>query len=80
MRRIGKNPDRDFSAGYERSRPEMDRRDSDMDQDIKKLATDPESWGKPLSYVELLADPSVQSRIARLIVQSAVKRPRYSRW
>jgi hypothetical protein len=46
---------------------------------LKQLACDPESWGKPLSYVELLSDPTVQSRIARLIVQSAVKRPRRSR-
>jgi hypothetical protein len=79
MRRIGKNPDRDFSAGYEPSQP-MDRSDSDMEQDLKQLASDPESWGKPLSYVELLSDPTVQSRIARLIVQSAIRRPRYSRW
>jgi hypothetical protein len=80
MRRIGKNPDRDFSAGYGQSQPEMDRRGSDMEQDLKQLACDPESWGKPLSYVELLSDPTVQSRIARLIVQSAIKRSRHSRW
>jgi hypothetical protein len=78
MRRIGKNPDRDFSAGYGRSRS-LHPRDSEMEEDLKQLACDPESWGKPLSYVELLSDPTVQSRIARLIVQSAVKRPRRSR-
>ena len=82
MRRVGRNPDRDFSAGYERSQTRA-RKGSHMtetDPDMERLATDPESWGKPLSYVDLLADPTVQTRIARLIVQSAIKRPRYSRW
>jgi hypothetical protein len=69
MSRIGRNPDRDFSAGFERQ----------PDRDMERLATDPTCWGEPLSYVELLTDPSVQSRVARLIVQSALKRPRYGR-
>jgi hypothetical protein len=74
MRRIGKNPDRDFSAGGP-----MHTEDHRSDTDLDRLASDPLSWGPPLSYVDLLTDPSVQSDIARLIVQSAIKRPRRGR-
>lgn len=63
---IGKNPDRDFSAGE--PSPEIDR-------DL----LDPGSWGEPLSIVDLLTDPLVQSRIAKLIVQSKLKRGRGGR-
>ncbi|HEY1365347.1 MAG TPA: hypothetical protein VGF60_24095 [Xanthobacteraceae bacterium] len=64
MNVIGHNPDRDFSAGE----PEIDRR-----------LLDPETWGEPLSYVELLTDPSVQSRIAKLIVRATLERQRRGR-
>ena len=53
-----KYPDRDFSAGE----PEIDRR-----------LLDPATWGEPLSYADLLSSPIVQSRIARVIVQSKLK-------
>jgi hypothetical protein len=62
-----KNPDRDFSAGGA-SQSEIDR-----------SLLDPKTWGEPLGYVELLTSPLVQSRIARLIVQSKLKRSRRGR-
>jgi hypothetical protein len=68
------NPDRDFSAGYERSQTPDDL------ADLQRLASDRSRWGQPLSYLAQLTDPSVESRIVRLIVQSARKPPRYSRW
>jgi hypothetical protein len=67
MPRIGKNPDHDFCAGYARS--QTDR----SELELQGLASG--SWGKPLNYGELLTDPFVQSRIAQLIAQSAIKRP-----
>jgi hypothetical protein len=67
MQSIGKNPDRDFSAG-----------DPSPASDIDWLL-DRNAWGEPLSYVDLLTDPSVQSRIAKLIVQSTLKRHRRRR-
>ena len=73
MRHIGKNPDRDFCAGYPRSQTKR------SDLELQRLA-DPESWGKPLHYGDLLTNPNVQSRIARIIVHSASLLPRYSRW
>jgi hypothetical protein len=73
MRRMGDNPDRDFSAGYKRSQT------PDHLPDLQRLASDRSSWGQPLSYLVQLTDPSVQSRIVRLIVRSASKRPRYRR-
>jgi hypothetical protein len=63
-----RNPDRDFSAGEERLPHEFD-----------PSIVDPDNWGEPLSYVDLLTHPSVQVRVARLIVQSALKRPRRAR-
>jgi hypothetical protein len=62
----GHNPDRDFSAGDPKG--EIDRR-----------LLDPNAWGEPLSYVDLLTSPSVQSRIAKLIVQSTLERQRRGR-
>lgn len=46
---------------------------------MERLASDPESWGKPLSYFELLTDPTVQSRVARVIVRSTLKSQRRGR-
>ena len=74
MQRIDKNPDLDFSAGCARSH--KDRSASEL----QRLASDRGSWSKPLDYGTLLTDPSVQSRIARIIVHSAIPRPRYSAW
>jgi hypothetical protein len=74
MRRMANNPDRDFSAGYEPSQT------PDHLPDLQRLASDRSRWGQPPSYLVELTDPSVQSRIARLIVRSASKRPRYRRW
>lgn len=67
MQSIGKNPDRDFSAGDPSQAPDVDR------------LLDRDAWGEPLSYVDLLTDPLVQSRIAKLIVQSTLKRHRRRR-
>jgi hypothetical protein len=73
MHRVGKNPDRDFCAGY--ARPATGRYQSEL----LRLASDPGAWGEPLIYGDLVTDPAVQSRIGRLIVQSARKRPRHRR-
>jgi hypothetical protein len=70
--RIKTNLDRDFFAGYARSQT------SDHLTDLRRLASDRSSWGQPLSYWGLLSDPLVQSRIVRLIVQSAIKRQRHA--
>jgi hypothetical protein len=72
MPRIGKDPDRDFSAGYELP----PRKGRAFAPDMDGLTSDPRSWGEPLSYVDLLTDPSVRTRVAKLIVHSALKRPR----
>jgi hypothetical protein len=66
----GKNPDRDFCAGY--AQPQEDR------AELQRLASDPGSWGNVPDYEELATDPSVQLRLGRLIVQCVVKRRR--RW
>jgi hypothetical protein len=47
--------------------------------DLDHTIRDRDTWGEPLSYVDLLTHPTVQSRIARMIVQSALKRPRRTR-
>lgn len=65
MAGVGKDSDRDVSAGNDRSR-----------SDLEHLLYDRDSWGEPLSYVELLTNPSIQARVAKLIVRSALKRPR----
>ena len=67
MPRIGSDHDH-FSGGLDRSRSEL-----------QQLKCDPQSWGEPLSYVELMTDPGVQSRVAKLIVRSALKRPHRGR-
>jgi hypothetical protein len=75
MPRIGKNSDCDFSAGQERLPPNT----AQLSSDLRQLLANPDTWGEPPSYVELLTDPSVRSRIAKLIVHSALKRPRRGR-
>src|SRR5262249_52842618 len=67
MPSIGKNPDRDFSAG-EPPRPHIDR--SCLDAAV---------GAGPLSYVESLTDPTVQSRLAKLIGHPTHKRQPKSR-
>ena len=71
----GKSPGHDHGPGRSQREVDHDPADRDLDRSI----SDPESWGEPLSYVDLLTDRTVQARIARLIVQSALKRP-HRRW
>ena len=69
MPQIGEDSDCNFSASNARlSVPE-----------IGQLSSDPATWGEPLSYVDLLTHPAVQSRIGKLIVRSTLKRSR-QRW
>jgi hypothetical protein len=74
MQRMGDNPDRHFSAGYEVSQ------NSDLTAEAEHLASDRQRWGEPLSYQALLSDPFVEARITRLIVKSALKRSRIRVW
>jgi len=50
--------------------------DQNRSDGLARLRSDPETWGEPLSYVDLLTDPTVRGRIAKLIVQSTLKRAR----
>ena len=51
MARLSPNPDRDFSAGYEKRDPEIDR-----------LLAEP-----PLPLDEILDDPVIRERVGKLI-------------
>jgi hypothetical protein len=55
MARLSPNPDRDFSAGYEKRDPEVDR-----------LLTEP-----PLLWDEILDDPVIRERVGKLIGNAA---------
>jgi hypothetical protein len=65
MTGVDKGPHRDVSTG---SDPQL--------SDLRRLVRDRDSWGEPLSYVDLLTNPSIQTRVAKLIVRSALKRSR----
>ena len=51
MARLSPNPDRDFSAGYEKRDPEIDR-----------LLAEP-----PLPWDDILDDPVIRRRVGKLI-------------
>jgi len=51
MARLSPNPDRDFSAGYERNDPEIER-----------LLNEP-----PLMWEDILNDPIIRARVGKLI-------------
>jgi hypothetical protein len=51
MARLSPNPDRDFSAGYEKRDPEIDR-----------LLAEP-----PLPWDDILDDPVIRQRVGKLI-------------
>jgi hypothetical protein len=54
-------------------------RNKQLSDELDHSLADRHNWGEPLSYVDLLAHPAVQARIAKLIVHSALKRPRRGR-
>jgi hypothetical protein len=73
MPHIAHDTDRDFSAGYLESQT-LDR------AEMRRLASDRNTWGEPPSYGALLSNSSAQLRIAQLIARSVTKRSRHRAW